>query len=166
MTVSLPKPNLSPKSSLLSGLEGQVDLYVCPESLSPLKRIRRFYGLYEEDYLVSQDFKGTKYRVYPGSYIDLTIKSEVDRPVWSLSLRERVGQNFFQTRLIPAIYERGYRQNFENIGFPGIDKEFEEANDLFTASKASTVLDLSCGSGFMTRKFVASNKYVSKRDWL
>jgi hypothetical protein len=33
--------------------------------------------------------------------------------VWQLSGKERVGQNFFQIPLVSAVYERGYRQQFE-----------------------------------------------------
>eukprot|EP00596_Hydrurales_sp_CCMP1899_P004344 CAMPEP_0119051336 /NCGR_PEP_ID=MMETSP1177-20130426/72987_1 /TAXON_ID=2985 /ORGANISM="Ochromonas sp, Strain CCMP1899" /LENGTH=236 /DNA_ID=CAMNT_0007030505 /DNA_START=452 /DNA_END=1162 /DNA_ORIENTATION=+ len=45
------------------------------------------------------------------------------------------------------------------MGFPGVDKEFEEINEFFQAANVESVLDLSCGSGFMTRKFVGSNNY-------
>lgn len=45
------------------------------------------------------------------------------------------------------------------MGFPGVDKEFEEINEFFQAANVESVLDLSCGSGFMTRKFVGSYNY-------
>ena len=73
------------------------------------------------------------------------------------SCRERIGQNFFQNPILPFVYERGYRQNFERAGFPGIDKEFAEINEFFIG--ADTVVDLSCGSGFMTRRLQQSGKY-------
>jgi hypothetical protein len=54
---------------------------------------------------------------------------------------------------------KGYRQNFENFGFPGIEKEFEEANNFFTALNATeVVMDLSCASGFMTRKYLSAGR--------
>lgn len=59
-----------------------------------------------------------------------------------------------------GIYERGYRQNFEQLGFPGIEAEFTEAHEFFLENNASTILDLSCGSGFMTRNFLRSNRYA------
>lgn len=62
---------------------------------------------------------------------------------------------------------RGYRQNFETAGFPGIDKEFAEIDEFFTpttnatigSNENRTVLDLSCGSGFMTRRLAKSKKF-------
>jgi hypothetical protein len=149
-----------PKRGILSLIDGPKigsDIYVCPESLSPLKKIHRYFGFVEKQYLQSSDSGATKYDVLPGEYVDLTIKSEVERSFFSLTNRERVGEKFFQSRLIPALYERGYRQNFEQMGFPGVDKEFEEINDFFQAANVESVLDLSCGSGFMTRKFVGSH---------
>ena len=105
---------VSPKTNLLNYVDGQLeDIYVCPKSLSPLKHVYRCYGLFEDEYLVSEQDKDVKYSVLPYKYTDLTIKTEVERPVWALSVRERVGQNLFQTKLMPAIYERGYRQNFQ-----------------------------------------------------
>ena len=98
---------------------------------------------------------GTQYAILPHKYYDLTIRQTEQKSFWQLSNRERAGQRFFQTRLIPSIYERGYRQNFENFGFPGIDLEFEEAKNFFVdANATAVVMDLSCGSGFMTRKFM------------
>ena len=43
-------------------------------------------------------------------------------------------------------------------GFPGIEKEFSESDSFFRALNASVLMDLSCGSGFMTRKFAKSGK--------
>ena len=147
-------PTMAPKQSILKLLDGPVesnsaDIFVCPESLAPLKKIHRYFGFVEQQYLQSQEDSSTKYSVYPGQYIDLTIKKDVSFAI---------GEKLFQTKLLPAIYERGYRKNFENAGFPGIEKEFEEVNAFFQAGNAQTILDLSCGSGFMTRKFVASKK--------
>lgn len=133
------------------------DILACPESLTPLKKKTRIFGNIVDNYFVSSKYD-TKYAILP-EYYDLTIKAEVDRPFWDLSSSERVGQKFFQIPFISFIYERGYRQNFENFGFPGIEKEFEEANTLFTSLNANdTVMDLSCASGFMTRKYCKSGR--------
>jgi hypothetical protein len=43
-------------------------------------------------------------------------------------------------------------------GFPGIDKEFEEAQELFQSVGAKKIVDLSCASGFMMRRFIQSGK--------
>jgi hypothetical protein len=159
-SLSTPIVITQPKRGILSLIDGPKigsDIYVCPESLSPLKKIHRYFGFVEKQYLQSSDSGATKYDVLPGEYVDLTIKSEVERSFFSLTNRERVGEQFFQSRLIPALYERGYRQNFIQMGFPGVDKEFEEINEFFQAANVEIVLDLSCGSGFMTRKFVGSH---------
>ena len=57
------------------------------------------------------------------------------------------------------VNHRGYRKNFERSGFPGIEKEFAEVNTFFSSSNASVVMDLSCASGFMTRRLVSHGNY-------
>lgn len=152
---------MSDKEKLLSYFDSVspvFDIYACPESLSPLRQKTRIYGKVIESYFINTQF-GTKYKVLP-NYYDFTIKSEVDRPIWDLTSSERVGQKFFQIPLISFVYERGYRENFKNFGFPGIEKEFEEADQFFRSLNATnTIMDLSCASGFMTRKFVKSARY-------
>ena len=147
---SIPTSTMPAKQQMLQLLDGDSnDIFVCPESLAPLKQVNRFYGFVQQQYLQSKEDSTTKYSILPGQYIDLTIKKDESFAI---------GEKFFQGRLIPALYERGYRKNFENMGFPGIDKEFSEVNEFFIAGGAQTILDLSCGSGFMTRKFVSSKK--------
>jgi replicative DNA helicase len=51
--------------------------------------------------------------------------------------------------------ERGWRQNFRNAGFPGIDKEFEELNEFTKGVQGGVIVDMSCGSGLMTRRLVS-----------
>lgn len=66
----------------------------------------------------------------------------------------------FRSPLMAWYYERGWRQNFEAAGFPGIDKEFAELSAFFAgAGDGSTVVDLSCGSGLMCRRLVKSGRY-------
>lgn len=92
----------------------------------------RMYGFYKEKYFDVKEFNKRypildvrfhsdrtitfslyicKYNpfssIFLKEYYDLTISTEVDRPIWSLSSRERVGQSFFQTPVIPFLYERG-----------------------------------------------------------
>lgn len=58
--------------------------------------------------------------------------------------------------------ERGWRQNFNNAGFPGIDKEAVELlSFLEEGDVTGTVVDLSCGSGLMTRRLVSPMIHVS-----
>jgi SAM-dependent methyltransferase len=159
MSFAAPIETANIKAKLLNSLDkSNDDVYVCPASLTPLKRSRRIYGLVTTSFFLNPDTQ-TSYEILPGQYYDLTIKEETEKPIWSQSLRESFNSRFFQTKFISSIYERGYRQNFERAGFPGIDKEYEEAATFFDAANAKTVLDLSCGSGFMTRKFINSGKY-------
>ena len=55
-----------------------------------------------------------------------------------------MSSRFFQNPLLSTIYERGYRQNFQNAGFPGPELESKEAIDFFAPSGEETVVDLSC----------------------
>jgi SAM-dependent methyltransferase len=61
------------------------------------------------------------------------------------------------------LYERGWRQNFQRAGFPGIEQEFAEVQDFFSQVAGNgngTVVDLSCGSGLMSRRLVNSGSYA------
>ena len=83
------------KKEFLNLLEGNKDIYACPESLTPVQKVRKYYGLIEECYYYNKEF-GKKYPILPG-YVDFTIKGEIDKPFWTLSIKEQIGQNFFQT---------------------------------------------------------------------
>ena len=83
------------------------DILACPQSLTPLIKKTRVYGKFVDSFFVSSKFE-SKYKIFR-EYYDLTIKSEVDRPLWDLSSSERVGQKFFQIPLISFIYERGMK---------------------------------------------------------
>jgi len=102
----------SQKDSLLTAFDAESeDVFVCPASLNPMKRKRRFYGFYSESYFEEPDLQ-QKYSIND-DYFDLTIKEETEKPIWTLTLAERVGERFFQNPILPFLYERGYRQNFE-----------------------------------------------------
>jgi SAM-dependent methyltransferase len=138
--------------TIFNGDNLQGNIYVCPESLQPLELATRYYGLLRESYFVDRKF-GAKYKV-SSVFVDFNPK------LGTSNSNFKIGQSFFQIPLVSGLYERGYRQNFENFGFPGIDKEFQEALEFFTsANLSSIILDLSCGSGFMTRKFSKSGRF-------
>ena len=62
--------------------------------------------------------------------------------------------------ILAAADERGWRQNFEAMGFPGPDKEFAELSDFFgPVADGGVVVDVSCGSGLMSRRLVSSGRY-------
>ena len=128
---------------------------VDPETKESLKGRTRVYGFVEERFLESTD--GARYLIKP-QFIDMTLE-EIKKPFWEISNRERVSSRFFQNPLLSTIYERGYRQNFQNAGFPGPELESKEAIDFFAPSGEETVVDLSCGSGFMSRLFTKSGRF-------
>ena len=71
----------------------------------------------------------------------------------------RVQTSLFRSPLTAFLYERGWREGFKNAGFPGIDAEFEEVNEFFKPAAGGVVVDMSCGSGLMTRRLVKSGAY-------
>ena len=64
----------------------------------------------------------------------------------------RTKTQLFRSPLVSYLYERGWRQGFKNAGFPGIDVEFEEVKSFFAEAEGGVVVDMSCGSGLMTRR--------------
>mmetsp|Transcript_27435 Transcript_27435/g.63406 ORF Transcript_27435/g.63406 Transcript_27435/m.63406 type:complete len:459 (-) Transcript_27435:101-1477(-) len=82
--------------------------------------------------------------------------------------RGQLQQSTFESPLVSFIYERGWRQQFRQSGFPGPDAEYKLAKGFLLASRrvmnmegeeplAGPLLDCSCGSGVFTRRF-ASDK--------
>lgn len=157
IVTKLSNSNTDIKEKLLNSFNKESDIFVDPETLSPLSKIYRLFGFKVDQYYQSNDYDN-KYPIL-SNYIDFTIPTEVSKPLWSFSVRELVGQNFFQNIFISSIYERGYRQNFETAGFPGIEEEFQEVKSFFLSANSKVVLDISCGSGFMTRKLFQSNNF-------
>lgn len=154
------------KSSFLRKFDGPLredNIFACPESLKPMQAITRIYGGYTERYFLEPEH-GTVYPILPCRYADLTVGASEAKGLFDSVGLKRPGEAFFQNPLISGVYERGYRQNFENFGFPGIEKEFAEASAFFESAGATkVVVDLSCGSGFMTRKFVNSTRCSFRR---
>jgi SAM-dependent methyltransferase len=139
------------KEQLQSLLAGAPDnALVCPVSLEPLVKTTRFIGGADPQYTCSRF--GTIYRPGP-VYLDLVPKEAASTPIWERSLQEFVQTDFFRNPLIAFVYERGWRQGFANAGFPGIDKEFQLLQDFWGEDVLKgTLLDMSCGSGLMSRK--------------
>ena len=194
---ALVAPAVSPKQSLV-GLfrERRDDVLSCPVSLAPLNASTSFYGgVARVDYRCSEF--GTRYGAAAGgAYVDLTPADDgAQAPWWSprRSRAERVQTDLFRLPTISFAYERGWRQNFERAGFPGIDAEFDEVDGFFAdgaaaraaeavadavdagaddagaaagaaaaarAAERDVVLDLSCGSGLMTRRLARSRRYA------
>jgi DNA-directed RNA polymerase subunit RPC12/RpoP len=69
-------------------------------------------------------------------------------------------QELFRTPVVSYLYERGWRESFKQAGFPGIEKEYELAMEFFQEARGKTVMDLSCGSGLMVRRFAKSGEFA------
>eukprot|EP01026_Neomeris_dumetosa_P032387 TRINITY_DN25704_c0_g1_i1.p2 TRINITY_DN25704_c0_g1~~TRINITY_DN25704_c0_g1_i1.p2 ORF type:complete len:348 (-),score=19.87 TRINITY_DN25704_c0_g1_i1:316-1359(-) len=90
-------------------------------------------------------------------YIDLTVTSGFQFKTYSE--RQWAGTELFRSPLVSFAYERGWRQNFVSFGAPGPDEEFSKAMQFFEDVKGGTLVDLSCGSGLFTRRFLQSNQF-------
>ena len=87
-----------------------------------------------------------------------------DKPLLKSLNNFVVKQDLFRLPITSFLYERGWRDNFKNFGFPGIEEEFNEFM-LLSAENSSelmshtSVLDMSCGSGLMTRRLIKSKAF-------
>lgn len=159
---------LAAKARLVDTFRGKPDpVLVGPLSRAPLtKRVSSIGGLLD---VVYTEEDGTRYRDN-GNYVDLTGQTQMGA---GLSLRDAIaplvesvqpsnlGRELFRSPTVSFLYERGWRQQFNVNGFPGIDKEFDEVMSFFgPRAEGGTILDMSCGSGLMTRRLVASDKFA------
>ncbi|KAL5729673.1 hypothetical protein ACHQM5_002591 [Ranunculus cassubicifolius] len=65
----------------------------------------------------------------------------------------------FRNPLVSFVYERGWRQNFNQRGFPGPEEEFKMAQEYFVPAEGGLLVDVSCGSGLFSRMFAKSKFY-------
>merc|ERR1712232_1346158 len=96
-----------------------------------------------------------------GSITEDILSQLLPPPVRSLFNDYIPKRDMFTSPFVSFAYERGWRQQFAAAGFPGIEKEFDLVKDYFgpvTTSK-STVIDMSCATGLMTRKLAQSGQY-------
>ena len=75
-----------------------------------------------------------------------------------------ISTTLFQNPFVAFLYERGWRDRFASIGFPGPDVEAKSARE-FIGAEATTVLDASCGTGIMTRRLASEYKRVVALDF-
>lgn len=72
-------------------------------------------------------------------------------------------RDLFTSPTVSFAYERGWRRGFNAAGFPGIEKEFDLVSDFFRPAlddtSGSVVVDMSCATGLMTRRFIESGEY-------
>merc|ERR1719393_1243960 len=164
---ALTAPVTAPKAALRNVFSSDANdaVLACPlPGKAPLTNEATVVGSITRRSRVSSD--GLRYPVN-AIYADLLPSSGRSAP---LSLEElggelsdvwasRVQTGLFRSPLTAFLYERGWRQNFANAGFPGIEKEFEEVNEFFQPAAGGVVADISCGSGLMTRRLVKSGAY-------
>lgn len=140
---------------------------VCPRERLPLRKELSIYGATKRETRVSE--AGVRYPV-TRAYVDLLASSGRSSSQKGLTpnqladeLKElfatRVQTQMFRTPLLSYVYERGWRQNFKNAGFPGIEKEYDEVRQFFQPVADGVVVDMSCGSGLMYRRLVKSGEY-------
>lgn len=90
-------------------------------------------------------------------YADLTVASGASPRVYRQALARSV--ELFRNPLVSFVYERGWRQGFASAGFPGPDQELQAALGYLGPVQGGTLLDLSCGSGLFTRRFLKSGAF-------
>ena len=154
----------SAKSRLKSLFAGRPnDALACPTSKSALRLEVTRLGDQVRRALVSDGFR---YPVTNDVYLDLLPRGQGSQTIGPDALRDEIFSVFsmqtgiFRTPAMAFLYERGWRQNFDAMGFPGIDKEFEEVQEYFASvAEGGTVVDISCGTGLMARRLVASQRF-------
>ncbi|CAJ2661931.1 unnamed protein product [Trifolium pratense] len=128
-----------------------VDLFACPICYEPLIR-KGPVGLNLSGFKCKRCQKS--YTSKDG-YLDLTVTSGLRDYIEVQPVRTEL----FRSPLVSFLYERGWRQNFRQSGFPGLDEEFKMAQEYFEPAKGGLVVDVSCGSGLFSRKFAKSGTY-------
>eukprot|EP00303_Exanthemachrysis_gayraliae_P008895 CAMPEP_0206017090 /NCGR_PEP_ID=MMETSP1464-20131121/24222_1 /ASSEMBLY_ACC=CAM_ASM_001124 /TAXON_ID=119497 /ORGANISM="Exanthemachrysis gayraliae, Strain RCC1523" /LENGTH=324 /DNA_ID=CAMNT_0053390921 /DNA_START=35 /DNA_END=1009 /DNA_ORIENTATION=- len=156
------------KSRLIDAFRAKADsVLVGPVTGGDLRRSVTSIGGLQD--VVYTEGVGADMKVYRsnGDYVDLipspsgfslSVSDVVESVTQSLNPTQ-LGRELFRSPYVSFLYERGWRQQFQANGFPGIDKEFEEVLEFFAPAEGGTVLDMSCGSGLMTRRLVSSGRY-------
>merc|ERR1719262_1404302 len=155
------------KQRLRGVFEGTPDaVLTCPTDKSPLLTRRTLIG---GEARVVKESSGAVTRRYPVNAVYADLLAESGRAE-AMSLDElraeisdawgsRVQTQMFRSPLIAFLYERGWRQNFRNAGFPGIGKEYEEVREFFAPAASGVIVDMSCGSGLMARRILADGAF-------
>ncbi|KAL1308510.1 hypothetical protein HN51_050470 [Arachis hypogaea] len=136
--------------------EIQVDVFSCPICFEALKRKGPSGLNISAIYRSAFECKGcNKFYSSKDTYLDLTVTSGLR----DYSEVQPARTELFRSPLVSFLYERGWRQNFRQSGFPGPDEEFRVAQEYFESSKGGLLVDVSCGSGLFSRKFAKSGSY-------
>ena len=94
-------------------------------------------------------------------------KSTAKRKVVEASSKSSSKFSPFQTKLGAIAYDSGYRQLFRLLGYPGCEKEAEELVTILAPERdedgkriLSSLLDVSCGPGIVTKSIVESKRFA------
>jgi len=152
------------KASLRALFERSADkVYACPVTKGPLRSEVTVIGSRKREFKVSPE--GQRYPVR--KFVDLLESSARKSGVSLDELRDelvmawstRTQTQLFRSPITSWLYERGWRQNFRNAGFPGIEREYEEVADFFAPLAGGVVVDMSCGSGLMSRRLLSGEQF-------
>ncbi|XP_060667948.1 uncharacterized methyltransferase At2g41040, chloroplastic-like isoform X3 [Ziziphus jujuba] len=143
-------------TEMISEQNQSAELFACPVCYEPL--IRKGPSGFNLEAIYRSGFKCKKCNKSYSSkemYLDLTVTAGLrnyseDQPAMT---------ELFRSPLVSFLYERGWRQNFRQRGFPGPDEEFKMAQDYFKSVEGGVLIDISCGSGLFSRKFAKSGTY-------
>ncbi|PNS93740.2 hypothetical protein POPTR_018G120000v4 [Populus trichocarpa] len=131
-------------------------IFACPVCYEPL--IRKGPPGFNLPAIYRSSFKCkkcTKTYSSKDNYLDLTITAGMK----DYTEINPVRTELFRSPLVSFLYERGWRQSFNQSGFPGPDEEFEMAQEYFKPARGGLLVDVSCGSGLFSRKFAKSGAY-------
>lgn len=147
---------ISETASAASGVSADYNPFSCPICYEPL--IRKGPSGFNLPAIYRSGFKCLNCQKPFSSkeiYLDLTVTSGTKEYSESKPSRSEL----FRSPLVSFLYERGWRQNFIQSGFPGPDREFNMAQEYFKPVFGGLLLDVSCGSGLFSRKFASCREY-------
>ncbi|KAJ1440083.1 S-adenosyl-L-methionine-dependent methyltransferase [Sesbania bispinosa] len=134
----------------------EVDFFACPICYEPLIRKGplglNLSAIYRSGFMCKRCKKTYSSK---DRYLDLTVTAGL-RDYTEI---QPVRTELFRSPLVSFLYERGWRQNFRQSGFPGPDEEFKMAQEYFEPAQGGLIVDVSCGSGLFSRKFAKSGTY-------
>uniref|UniRef100_A0A0E0E4C5 Methyltransferase domain-containing protein n=1 Tax=Oryza meridionalis TaxID=40149 RepID=A0A0E0E4C5_9ORYZ len=147
---------VEPESKVPQSNNSEAEVFACPVCYEPLIRKGpsgiNLPSIYRSGFKCS---KCNKSFTSKDIFLDLTVTSGTKE----YSELKPARTELFRSPLVSFLYERGWRQNFNRSGFPGLDEEFQMAQDYFQSVAGGVLLDVSCGSGLFTRKFAKSGSY-------
>lgn len=146
----------APDSSIQNGSPLGFELFACPVCYEPLMRKGppglNVPAIYRSGFQCLKCYKAYSSKEF---YLDLTITSGTKEYTEFKPSRTEL----FRNPVVSFLYERGWRQNFSQRGFPGAEEEFKMAQEYFIPAEGGLLVDISCGSGLFSRKFAKSKIY-------